>query len=304
MIYQLKSREGVILHQQPQGLLFPDYRSVLEDALTKNIDLTGLSLKDEDLSNLKWIGVRATELYFKNCSLTNNRFEDCRFNYFSLQHCDCSHSVFKDTDLRYGHWSNLILDHVRFLTMPNMELFIIDCSCKAVLFRNCNLSHITFHSVNLTQTTFKNSRLGYAAFINAETTNSWMDEVSFLNCKIGEVQFHKYNNLRNLYFWKTRIVDIDFAYCERPVIFRVENPSCIVVYCVDQDVLWWKPEFWAGKSPRIWRSGLQEFEFEIKNTYPKTQVLQSPLGAFVDEELQLVCSYFQALKAHYRPSLA
>ncbi|MDT7830442.1 hypothetical protein RQM65_17370 [Pricia sp. S334] len=75
---------------------------------------------------------------------------------------------------------------------------------------------------------------------------------------------------------------------------EVSNTYSKVLYCVQTDTLWWRPASELKKSP-IFRFTLNQFESEINNDFPKTEI---PLHQEVPlaEELLGVHQYLRGHK--------
>jgi hypothetical protein len=74
MKIQLKTRENKVLYELEKSELFPSYRSVLVEAISVGIDLTGLRAVNEEINNVDWKGASSSSFSFENCSMKKNKF--------------------------------------------------------------------------------------------------------------------------------------------------------------------------------------------------------------------------------------
>ncbi|PHR86030.1 MAG: hypothetical protein COA80_19975 [Leeuwenhoekiella sp.] len=299
MLIQLKTREGTVLYEQEQSALFPDYRSVLVEAIATGVDLDNLYIRGRKLDNLVFKGVKIKGLTFSNCIVVNARFEDCELEAFHISYCDCSRLKIKNSKLE-GHWSNSIFNGSSLRGMVSNLLYIEYCKMADTHFKDCVFTHISFHSVDLIKAWFENSDFEIGYFLHKENTADWYTDMTLLHCKLGEVHFTSIQDLSKLFVWHTNLRDAFHDWSAPPEIVKVESNNSTVVYCADQDVLWWKQEDWFYEKHLIWRSTLQDFIDEVANEYPKTEILQTAMGVYIDDELELVSDYLKKVKAFHQ----
>ena len=165
--------------------------------------------------------------------------------------------------------------------MQNASFFNVDinglyCTCSILsrsVFKQCNLENIRFgHDIPI---------------IN------WFRDVAFDGCTLKEFNTEFIDDISILFFWEVNILDLDFPEDERITI--VETNQTKVIYAIDSDVIWWKPDYRFRDALDIFRGSLAEFKDGVSREYfSKTDyhIDQSSVGlAF---EMNLICQYLES----------
>ena len=99
-------------------------------------------------------------------------------------------------------------------------------------------------------------------------------------------------------FWNCNLRDIKF---ERNLDFvEVINSHSKVVYCIQTDTLWWRPELGYSRTEPIFRYNLKNFIKEVENEFPMTEVYNSTYDVTIDDELSLVCEYLKFVRKKFK----
>lgn len=85
---QLITSDNKIIYELEKSELFPDYRSVLMEAISYHIDLAGLLVESENIDNIVWEGINMCNITFRNCSMKRNEFVECFGKGLCFDGCD------------------------------------------------------------------------------------------------------------------------------------------------------------------------------------------------------------------------
>ncbi|MDX9883731.1 MAG: pentapeptide repeat-containing protein [Prolixibacteraceae bacterium] len=297
MKIQLLTQEKKVLYELDQSGLFPDYRSVLCEAIALKIDLTGLVVDSEQLDEVIWRGTEMKSVLFRNCSLKKNEFIDCNISGLYIGNSDFSSSKFKKSALNDFHILNSDFSKTRFKDCSMWNHFFLDCNFNKAAFYNCKVDDISFNSTNLPGTFFYNCRINNGHFVHSDTNTGWLKETGFVGCNLSECQIDSVVDISGMYFWETNVQDIQMM--EEECFTEVVNKNSKVLYAIYSDVVWWKPYSWADDEKRIFRGSLEEFSNEVRTGFPTTGLYPEMGDYEIEEELLRVCRYLKSWEKDY-----
>lgn len=292
MQIQLLTDKKQILYELEQSELFPDFRSVLREAIALNIDLTNLSIESEMIDEVIWKGNDLKGISFKNCSMKKNEFIECNLKSVYISNCDCQSTTFKKTALvdLTSRKTDFSLMNSRDCTLDN-SLFL-ECDLFKTNFYNCKSDYVSYNSTNLTEVFFKDCEITNGSFIHDKANTEWMINTYFVGCCLSEIEMRDVQDVSSLYFWETNVREIKFMGDQQ--FTEVINDRSKVLYAVDSDVVWWKPYSWDDDERRIFRGTLKEFADEVRNEFPTTDLYPSMMDYEIENELLRVCLYLES----------
>ncbi|MCF8359263.1 MAG: pentapeptide repeat-containing protein [Prolixibacteraceae bacterium] len=296
MKIQLFTQEKKVLYELEQSELFPDYRSVLSEAIALKIDLTGLVVDSEQLDGMTWLGTEVNSVFFRNCSLKKNEFINCNFNGLYVGDCDFTSSKFKKSTLNDLHILNSNYSKARFRNCSASNLFFLDCNFNKAAFHNCRIDDIAFNSTNLSETFFYSCKINKGNFIHSDIKTDWLRETGFVGCNLSECQIDSAIDISGMYLWETNVQDIQLI--EEECFTEVVNKNSKVLYAIYSNVVWWKP-LSLNDEKRIFRGSLEEFYDEVQNGFPTTDLYPEMDDFEIEEELLRVCKYLESWKNNY-----
>jgi len=284
--YQLRDSAGNILYSIEKSDLFPNYRSVLTEALIRGINLDGLFVENENLDRIIFQQTALNGLTLKNCSIERAEFIKCEINGF--------HSInsnLKGIKIKHSKISNLHLDasdvtNSRFQSNSIPNAFLIDSNISDSEFHNCNIDSTAFHSCGIKNVKFENCSLCEVKFLNNQKDPNWMKDVQFNYCQLDDCDLSEMDDLSKLQIKESNIqntISQNYRYT------KVINNSTTVLYAIDSDVVWWDS----------FRGNLESFKHEIDNMSTIAS-LHPPDRDNVYYELSIVRDYLQLLKGSDR----
>lgn len=207
---QLLTKDKIILYELQKSEMFPDYCSVLKEAIAYDVSLDGLRVDSENIDGLVWRGINLESVSFHNCSMKRNTFSECIgdlqcFN-CNLEQLKIKHSQFQNID-----FSDCILLNSTFKDSSSVSSFIIGCDLANVAFSNSHFNNISFHFCNLTNALYYECTLKTSSFLHKEGGIDWYKNMSFIKSLFSSCNMSSVNDLKQLYFWETNINEIDFA---------------------------------------------------------------------------------------------
>lgn len=292
MQIQLLTDKKKVLYELEQSELFPDYRSVLCEAIALNIDLTDLCVELETINEVIWKGINLKGIFFKNCSMRKNEFIECNLKYVSINNCDFQSSKFKKSTIINFYITNTNSLAMSFKNCTLNDGLFLSCNLGKTNFYNCKSDHVSFNSTNLTETFFKDCEITSGSFIHDKTNTEWMMNTYFVDCNLSEIEMRDIQDVSSLYFWETNVHEIKFMGDQQ--FTEVINDRSKVLYAVDSDVVWWKPYSWDDDERRIFRGTLKEFADEVRNEFPTTDLYPSMMDYEIENELLRVCLYLES----------
>jgi len=163
---QLLTIEKKVLYELPTSELFPNYGSVLKEAIKLQINLSGLFVESQTINNVVWRSLKFENMCFLNCTLINNSFLECEGKLEYIR-CDLSRLKIKKSKLSLSTFDN--------------------CDISNLSFRNSKNYHFIFTNCNLTGSIFKNNELRCFWFRNCQLSNI---ESSNLQSKKVRLLYH------------------------------------------------------------------------------------------------------------------
>lgn len=299
MNIQLVDHHGHVLYELEQSELFPDFRSVLREAIAYKINLKDLNIESENIDGVMWRGVNLDSISMKDCSMKKSEFIECTGKWLQLNSCDLSHSKFKKTINNEMHISDCNLSFCSFRDVVSEGSFVIGCDLSKSVFYGCNLKGTRFHTCNLSDVFFHKCSLDSTGFIHLYPGSEWIKNATFVSCSLIECDMKYVEDISTLYFWDTDLRGIKFKKEER--ITEISNDNSKIVYAIDSDVVWWKPYSWNGDDKSIFRGNLKEFTVEVESWFPTTDLYPEMTDYEIEEELSLVCIYLASWKMKIRP---
>lgn len=294
MKIQLRTREGNVLYEQEKSELFPNYRSVLVEAIGLGIDLTDLYVKGEEINDVVWKGVNLSSVFFEECSMKKNEFIENTIEWLGMGFSDLIGSKFKNCKIESLHISDSNVSHTSIRNSSWHSSFLIGCEFTNASFYNCDLPYIGFHTTNLSEAIFNKCCLDNSSFVHAKPDSGWMKNTYFISCSFKGCSMEYIKDISQLFFWDSNLRDIYFEFGKRERFTEIENENSKVIYAIDSDVVWWKPYSWEDNEKGIFRGTLKEFTEEVRNEFPTTDL--DPLRAHyeIEEELLHVCKYLES----------
>lgn len=297
MKIQLKTRENKVLYELEKSELFPSYRSVLVEAISVGIDLTGLRAVNEEINNVDWKGASSSSFSFENCSMKKNKFIDCTYDFLGITSSDLAGSIFKNCKIKSLYCAESNLSHTNIRNSTWHSSFLIECELAYASFYNCDLTHIGFHTTDLLKTIFNKCRLDNSSFVHPQPNSGWMNNTTFLSCSFKECSMEYVKDISKLFFWYSNLHDIYFDFTKRERFTEIENENSRVLYAIDSDVVWWKLPSWKNKEQGIFRGTSKEFIEEVRNEFPRTGLDPLRMDYEIEEELFHVCKYLESWKS-------
>ena len=200
MKIQLKTREEKVLYELEKSELFPNYRSVLVEAIALGIDLTDLYVVNEEINNVDWKGVLSNSLNFEKCSMKNNEFINGTYEFLGIGSSDLTSSTFKTCKITSLHLDGSNLSHTKIRNSSWHSSFLIGCEFTNASFYNCDLPNIGFHTTNLSETIFNKCCLDNSSFVYPKPYSSWMENTYFISCSFHECHMLYLKNISQLFF--------------------------------------------------------------------------------------------------------
>lgn len=291
MKIQLLTQQKKVLYELEKSELFPDYRSVLREAIAYNVDLTGLSIDSECIDDVVWRGTNMKGISIKNSSMRGAKLIECYGNNLSFDSCDLTGLKVKKSELNGLHICDSNLTQLSFRDSFSKNSFIEDANCSNSSFYQSNIETTMFHTCNIAKTIFHACCLDVAKFIHTQPNRMWMKDTYFIDCSMDECNMNYVDDISLLYFWDTDICNIQFKDNER--FTNVENTHSKVIYAIDSDTVWWKPYSWNNDVKKIFRGTLEQFSHEVQNGFPTTDLHPKMDDFEIESELLLVCRYLK-----------
>lgn len=270
--------------------MFPDYSSVLREAIVYAIDLKGLHVDSENIDGLIWSECNLNSVSFHNCSMKRNVFFNCSGN-LHCYNCNLEHSKIKHSQFADVYFSDCELIKLSVRDSISNNSFIVNSNLSDSTFWDSQFDTITFNSCNLTNTLYHECTLGTSFFVHSEDENNWYHNASFIECELHSCDMSHIKDLSQLYFWEINIHDIEFATPQRFSI--INNNRSQIIYAIDSDVIWWKPYIYSCPKIRPFRHSVKEFMLELNNNFPTTDIYPEMEDFDVEEELLAVSVYIK-----------
>ena len=291
MKIQLLTQQKKVLYELEKSEMFPNYRSVLIEAIAYSVNLAGLHIESECIDDIVWRGTNMKGISIKNCSMRGAKLIECYGNTLSFDSCDLTGLKVKKSELNGLHISGSNLTQLSFRDSCSKNSLIVDTNCYNSSFYQSNIEYTVFHTCNISETVFQTCCLDATEFIHTQPTRMWMKDTYFIDCSIEECNMNYVDDISLLYFWDTNIRNIQFKDDER--FTDVENTHSKVLYAIDSDTVWWKPYSWNNDVKKIFRGTLEQFYHEVHNGFPTTDLYPEMDDYEIRDELLFVCRYLK-----------
>lgn len=279
---QIIVSKGKVIHSVELSELFPDYNSVLLDAIANGVDLTDLCVRNQNLEKFCFQGANIKGAQFKNCNLNKAEFSNCFSEGVLFDQCDLSGIKVKTSNLQNAHFSSCNISNGRFVNTDLNNAFIIDCNLVNSKFSQTKAENVAFHTSNIAKALFEQCSLMDSKFIHTSSTFEWLNDVSFNFCNLKDCDLSILSKLSMLFLHESNIHE---AILKHQSFTTVINRHTKVLYAIDSDTIWWGS----------FRGNLAAFKNEIETEFPKTKVGQES-EVFVYDELRRVLIYLEQWK--------
>lgn len=288
---QLLRDNGDLIYELEKSELFPDYPSVLKEAIALSIDLTGLLVISENLDNVIWKNQNLQSLHFKKCSLKKSVFDACYAGHLYFEDCDVTGLKVKKSTCNHLSFSACTAESASFRNSDISALDVWESNCCHATFSNCKIDHFSFHTSNLSDALFQNCDIAGSNFLHTLPNKDWLCNTFFINCSLRKCDMKCVDDISTLYFWETNVSDIQFPVEHR--FTKVITMHNQVIYAIDADVVWWQPHSWIDCEKRLFRGTLAQFREEIKEDFPTTDLYPNMMDFETAEELSMVVVYLE-----------
>lgn len=288
---QLITGDNKIIYELEKSELFPDYRSVLVEAIVLNLNLKGLLVASKQIDNVVWKGVDMSGIRFENCSMKRNEFVECFGKIVSFHTCDLTSLKIKKSNIEDLYIIDSNLFRLSFRNSFAYNIYMLNCDCRNSSFYKSDIEYAGFHTTNISETVFNKCCLDKASFIHVKPNEEWMKDTVFIECSFEGCEMEYVDDISLLYFWDSNIRDIRFKNDER--FTEVVNENSKVIYAIDSDVVWWMPYSWSEDENRLFRGTLKEFQEEVRNGFPTTGLFPSMDDNVVEDELLKVSKFLE-----------
>lgn len=301
---QIIDTKGNILYSIEQSELFPDYRSVLLDAIANGIDLTNLSVENQNLQKIYFQGVNLCNASFKNCDMRGVEFINCIANDIDFDQCNLiglkikksnfcnsgfnrsniSNASIGNSELNESWIKNSNLSNTNAISSNFISCAFYDCNLESSKFSQAQAENISFHTCNLKKTVFERCSLMNANLIHTSSTFEWLQDVTFAFCNISDCDLSRLPNLSMLFINESNIHE---AILDHQTFTKIINKYTTVLYAIDSDTVWWDS----------FRGTFEEFRVEVETGFPQTNV-DIGVEIFIYSELSKVLVYLEQWKNH------
>ncbi|GGF72955.1 pentapeptide repeat-containing protein [Wenyingzhuangia marina] len=289
---QIKTKNQTVLYELESSEMFPDYSSVLKEAITFNINLKGLCVVAENIDGVIWKETDLSNVSFYNCSMKNNVFYKCKGNVW-ITDCDLTNAKIKESDFTDIHIENTLMKKMSIRNSTISNPMLMSCNLEKTIFWKVIMPNAAFWDCNLSHVNFYECVIDFSQISNKNNHDNWYQDLTFLGGDISGSNFTTIKDLKQLLLWNIDLDNIEFFGNEEFTI--VENKNSKVIYALNNDVVWWIP-YPKDKNPSMipFRHSLKEFYNEIQQEFPNTELYPSMEDFVVKDELITVCEYLKA----------
>lgn len=271
--------EGNVLYSLEQCEMFPNYIAVLKDAIAQGKDLTGLCIKNQNISNVVFQGITLNNAVFENCNLHRAEFIECQADSVWFNRCNLDGLKVKKTNLTNAQIDKCSIIKAHFTRTTLHESSIFDSNLYAAVFLKTQLNNVGFHDCNLEKAEFEECSLVDAGFYNLSPTYQWINDVLFSNCILNDCNLSSLNSLSMLFIRESNIEDAEL----RDQNFtRVINTYTKVLYAIESDTVWWED----------FRGNFEQFKAMVENNTMENGN-KYYLDVFIYDELSKVVCYLE-----------
>ena len=265
MIIEIKSHDNRVLYSLEKSEMFPDYRSVLQEALAFGIDLTGLFVKDENIDNLEFMRFKINNVRFENCSMVNVQFIESEGESIRFSGCKLNRIKFKRSKIREVRFYDSEINDAHFIESDLPDLKLDECNLSDSEFLECRMNNTSFYHCHLPRAIFKHSSLQKGRFVHRTADDGWMQDVRFEFCEMEECDLERIKNLGILYINES---DIDKALTKYENFTKLSTHRISILYAIKSDVVWLN--CYSNTSWDIsFRGSFNEFKNEVDKYYPE-----------------------------------
>ncbi len=288
---QLITDDNKIIYELEKSELFPDYRSVLKEAIALNINLKGLVVKSELIDNVVWRGIDMSLVSFEDCSMKRNEFIECFGKIVGFHACDLTSLKIKKSNIEDLSLVDCNLFRLSFRNSVAYNIHMLNCNCGKSSFYKSDIKHTGFHTTNISETIFNKCCIDKSNFVHVKPNKEWMKDTVFFECSFEGCKMEDVDDISLLYFWDSDVREIEFKNEER--FTEVVNDNSKVIYAIDSDVVWWKPYSWNEDETWLFRGTLKEFQEEVKSGFPTTGLFPKMDDYEVENELLKVSKFLE-----------
>lgn len=286
---QLLSKEKKILYELPKSELFPNYGSVLKEAIKLQINLSGLFVESQIINNVVWRSLNFERMVFLNCTLINNSFVECE-GWLEYINCDLRRLKIKKSKLSATTFDSCNISNLSCRNSKNWHFTFTNCNLTGSIFKNNELKAFSFKDCQLSDSHFENCEIMCMYFKNSEDSKEWYNNLAFLDCKFEKSKFESNIDLSKLLIWNINYEGIDFEDYVRFV--EIESKNSKVIICCFSNVVWWYPYHqWRKDLP--FKHSFNEFIVEVKSGFPTTGIYPQMDDFEVEDELLAICEYIK-----------
>lgn len=292
MMLQLLTDKGELLYELEQSAQFPDYRSVLVEAIATGINLNGLKVQGENLANITWRNITLESVFFYNCTMVNNRFENCFLDGVYFTNCNLQRLKVKRTSVHFVEISSCDATGSSFRELKGCNGFnFMKVDISKSVFYQCEMSHASFWQSTLNKVLFDGCTFNSFSFIHSKDEKEWLKDAKFFNCIIGdEVSMRYHSNVSVLDLYKTNIRDVEFK--ETLYFTEIINEYTHVLFEKTNNTVW----IAQFHSPERYRGTLEQLETDLLDPEPEDEFWNQMYQVLIESELFLVLKYLKTIK--------
>ncbi len=290
MIIQLVTIDDKVLYELPKSEMFPDYVSVLREAIKLQVNLDQLLVESRIINNVVWHSFNIGTIHFRNSIITNNLFENCTGT-IECSNCDLDRLKIKKSNLETSNFYNCKITNLSFRTSESYHFIFEHCNLTGSVFKKNNLSSFWFNFCQLSNSRIEDCDLKYFHFKNSNENDEWYNDLIIKNCRFKESIFESKIDLSKLIIWNINYEEIDF---EEGVIRFVDilGKYCKVIICTYSNILWWSHRY-KYDDDILYRHTFNEFIDEVQNNFPTTEVYPEMDDNEEESELLAICEYLK-----------
>lgn len=273
ILIQIKDKENRVIYQQRKCELFPDYKSVLREAIAYGIRLDNLFIVSQNLDGLSFDQCVSTKMSFKNCSMQGVKFSNVSHNKLSFSHCDLHRVKFKNIHINAFHaikcdlsksifrnciYENSDIDFFQVFDSDLSDSLFIDSVLHDACISNTLLSNVVFERCDISDANF------YKSLIENE---SWYNNIAFFYCEMRNCMLVDFDDLNKIKIWES---NIESANGITSHFTKIENKYSTILYAIGKDLIWWRPKEYPDTCYDIFRGTLEDLMEEVENDFPLT----------------------------------
>ncbi len=271
--------EGNVLYSLEECEMFPNYTAVLKDAIAQGKDLTGLCIKNQNISNVVFQGTTLYNAVFENCNFHKVEFIECQADSVWFNRCNLDGLKVKKTNLSKAHIQKCSISKAHFTRSNLNDSLIFDSNLHLAVFLKTQLNNVSFYNCNLEKAEFEECSLADAGFYNLSPTYQWINDVLFSNCILNDCDLSSLKSLSMLFIRESNIEDAEL---QDQNFTRVINTYTKVLYAIESDTVWWED----------FRGNFEQFKDMVENDTMENGT-KYYLDDFLYDELSKVVCYLE-----------